>query len=155
MEPLELSHAILDQISAHAEREYPNECCGMILAGDGPALRVRECENAQDRFHELEPEKFPRTSANAYYFDPKELLTIDRELRERREWIHTIYHSHPDADAYFSQEDELRATWNGEALYPNANQLVISVLNGNAGELGAFRWENSDTGFRKVDIRIG
>lgn len=128
---------------AHAEQEYPRECCGMLLAGtnDPSRLRLRECTNSQDRFHELDPARFPRTSANAYYFDPADLLAVERELRERGEVLHAIYHSHPDAEAYFSEEDIRQAVVDGEAVYPAVIQLVIPVREGVAGLPVAFMWE--------------
>jgi [CysO sulfur-carrier protein]-S-L-cysteine hydrolase len=145
---------LLRRMMVHAEREYPRECCGMLLAqADDPTrLRLRECTNAQDRFHELDPLRFPRTSANAYYFAPSDLLAVEREIRERREVLHAIYHSHIDADAYFSEEDSRQAVVDGEAVYSEAVQLVIPVRDGFAGMPTAFVWDSVAGSFVKTHL---
>ncbi|MBG87762.1 MAG: hypothetical protein CMO80_12780 [Verrucomicrobiales bacterium] len=155
VDAFELPKNLLAEVSSHAEREYPNECCGMILVErDSGDWRVRACENAQDRYHAIDPNQFPRTSMNAYFFDSKEVVAIDRELRERGEKIYAIYHSHPDADAYFSKEDSLRAVMDGEAIYPDAAQLVLGVENGSVHETAAFRWCELGKSFERVDVRL-
>jgi proteasome lid subunit RPN8/RPN11 len=143
LEEVRIPDDLLRGMMAHAEQEYPRECCGMLLAemNDPSRLRLRECTNSQDRFHELDPSRFPRTSANAYYFAPSDLLAVEREIRERREVLHAICHSHIDADAYFSEEDIRQAVVDGEAVYPAVVQLVIPVREGVAGLPAAFMWE--------------
>ncbi len=135
---------MLDKINHQAEAEYPKECCGMIC---GPLerkeifSRVRPCENAQDRYHALDPENFPRTSKTAYFMDPAELLKIQRELRERKEEIRVIYHSHIDAGAYFSEEDTRIAMAEGEPAYPGVDYLVVSVMQGKVQDRNMFHWD--------------
>lgn len=139
----QLTPEALRVMQEHARREYPDECCGLILRqADNPAspMRVRECANAQDAYHRLDPVAFPRTARNAYFIDPGELLAIERERSATGEAIVAIYHSHCDAEAYFSAEDVARATFKGEALYPEAAYPVLSVPG--RGPIGAkiFRW---------------
>ena len=125
--PDEMLRVIHDQ----AEEEYPDECCGMVIGNrDDPAsvTRVRRCRNVQDEYHEKDPERYPRKSKTAYLIDPMELLKIDRELRAKNEAIRVIYHSHIDVAAYFSEEDVRRALMFGEPIYPEADYLVLSVM---------------------------
>jgi proteasome lid subunit RPN8/RPN11 len=87
-----------EEMVAHAEAAYPNECCGAMLGStDGELKQVRvalRLDNAaagpQQAYYELRPE---------------DLLRADREARERKMDLIGIYHSHPDCDAYFSQTD--------------------------------------------------
>src|SRR5688572_26263240 len=95
----------LAEIRLQAEKEYPSECCGLILtSADGAWSRVVPCRNAQDDYHRQDPKVFPRTSRNAFFLDPAQLLTLQKENRQNGESVRVIYHSHPDAAAYFSEE---------------------------------------------------
>jgi [CysO sulfur-carrier protein]-S-L-cysteine hydrolase len=138
------------QIATHAEREYPRECCGIILAPIDDPDRLSglfPCTNTQDRQHAMDPDQFPRTSANAYFIEPGELLAIERRCRQTQSVIRLIYHSHPDADAYFSVEDNKRATFEGGPLIPTASYLVLSVKAGIIDHHKTFHWQPG-TGYR-------
>ena len=37
---MRIERALLDRIVAHARRDFPNECCGMIGMRDGTAVAV-------------------------------------------------------------------------------------------------------------------
>ncbi len=139
-----VEETILRPILEQAEREYPYECCGMILGPkDAPnrLSRIRACQNAQDKYHQLDPENFPRTAATAYFIDPRELLLIQKELREKGEEIRIIYHSHIDCGAYFSAEDKRVATSEGEPAYPGVRYLVMSVLQGKVADMRLYDWD--------------
>jgi len=83
---------------AHAQRTYPNECCGAMLGTiDGDTKDVSESialENA-----------FAGTQAERYELRPEDLLAADKAARDRGMDLIGIYHSHPDCDAYFSTTD--------------------------------------------------
>ena len=42
---VEIAPELIDRIVAHARRDFPNECCGMIAVRDGRAVSVHEAEN--------------------------------------------------------------------------------------------------------------
>lgn len=131
---------MMNQMIEQAEREYPNECCGMILASVGAPheapvfTRVRPCENVYDKYHELDLDNFPRSAKTAYFIDPRELLAIQKELRENEEEIAVIYHSHMDVGDYFSEEDQRVAAQEGMPTYPGVEYMVFSIVNGKAAE---------------------
>ncbi len=146
---VDIPQNLLQQVHEHAIKEYPSECCGMIFApkdGDGFS-RVRPCVNAQDKYHELDPDTFPRDSKTAYFIDPRELLAIEKELSNHKERIAVIYHSHPDVDAYFSEEDVRRAVSEGEPIYPGTDYLVMSVIKGQLANEKIFRWDEASKEF--------
>lgn len=145
------------RIVRHAESEYPAECCGIALASRNRPDEITgliPCRNAQDEFHARDPEHFPRTSANAYFIDPKDLLQIERKCREQQKLIRLVYHSHPDAEAYFSEEDTRQSLMAGEPLMPDAWQLVLSVKGGNVVAHKIFRWDPAGC-YARVDAAGG
>jgi proteasome lid subunit RPN8/RPN11 len=83
---------------AHAQKTYPNECCGAMLGSIDDGLKlVREALPLQNAFEGAQ--------AARYELRPEDLLAADRAARDRNMELIGIYHSHPDCDAYFSQTD--------------------------------------------------
>lgn len=141
---MNIPEPLLKTIFAQVEKEYPHESCGMIMspvASPDELARLRPCQNAQNKYHGLDPENFPRTSKTAYFIDPKELLAIQRELRENRETIRIIYHSHIDAESYFSDEDKRIALSEGQPAYPGVDYLVVSVYGGRIKDYHLYHWD--------------
>ena len=141
---------MLRQINDHAEAVYPEECCGVVfahLAAPDTLTRVRRCRNAQGDFHALDPQAFPRTARTAYFIDPPDLLAIEKETRDRGEFVRVVYHSHPDAEAYFSEEDQRRARSHGEPVFPGVQYLVISVKLKKAEQIRMFEWDTKSRTF--------
>src|SRR5207249_3482420 len=108
----------LAAIKEQAAAEYPNECCGVILVR-GAERRHVPCRNVQDQMHARDPITFPRTARNAYYMDPIDALRLNR-LADEGFAFAVIYHSHPNAGAYFSETDRGQALIKGEPAYPRA-----------------------------------
>lgn len=126
----------------HALDEYPYECCGIVI---GHQDHDREdtlfrCTNIQNQLHEKDPKTYTRDARTAYFIDPKELMGIMKEAQERKLAIKLFYHSHPDHDAYFSDEDRRMALFDDEPTYPDARYLVISVYNKEIKDLALFEW---------------
>lgn len=104
------------QMVAHAQAAYPNECCGAMLGVmDDTAKTVTVAmplENAYSGAH-----------ATHYELRPEDLLRADKEARSRQLDLVGIYHSHPDCDAYFSETDLKNSC-------PWYSFVVLSVRNG-------------------------
>lgn len=147
-----LPEAFLKKVLEYAEAQYPQECCGLLLgpAGEEKVTRVYPCRNLQDEYHAKDPEVFPRTSRNGYWMDPAELLKIQKEMRSAKEEIKIIYHSHIDAGAYFSEEDQRKAQSEGEPLYPGVLYFVVSVMNGTPGEMCFYQWSAALKSYQKI-----
>jgi glutamate-1-semialdehyde 2,1-aminomutase len=129
----------LDAICRQAVEEYPHECCGIILTR-GAERQVLRCQNAQDELHARDPETYPRDARSAYSIDARDLLRAAR--LERDGWaVAVIYHSHPDAGAYFSPTDREQALMDGEPKYPGAVFVVASVVAGRVRAVAAYRWQ--------------
>jgi len=102
-------------VRRHGEETYPNECCGVLLgrvADDGTRIvtSTARCGNTRNR----------------YNIDPRDLLRLQREGRERGEDIIGFYHSHPDHPARWSPTDLAEAHWFG------CSYLITSVQKGRA-----------------------
>jgi glutamate-1-semialdehyde 2,1-aminomutase len=136
-------------IKRQAVAEYPNECCGVILTR-GSERRLVACRNLQDQMHARDPITFPRTARNAYYMDPLDALRLNRLVDQGFEFA-VIYHSHPNAGAYFSETDRAQALIRGEPAYPGAVYVVVSVIGREVKSLAAFRFNRASAAFERVD----
>ena len=136
--PIRLPRELLEAVRAHAVETYPSECCGFLIGPADDPARVDASErvaNEADRYHALDPERFPRTSRT--YFKMNELKAqkaLERGAASGRP-VKVLYHSHCDAAEpggrgdYFSAEDAATFAQDGELMWPCAF-LVGSVENG-------------------------
>ena len=138
---------ILKQIYSHSIDEYPFECCGSVLENmDGQHIVLR-CQNIQNELHASNPEENPRDARTAYTINPSDVLKINRMEREQNYKLKAIYHSHPDAKAYFSKKDYSLATIKQEPTYPGADYIIVSIINKIVKEAICFSWENKSKNF--------
>jgi len=143
----------LAAIRRQAEAEYPAECCGVLLVreGSGPERLLYRCRNVQDELHRKDPRRFPRDARTAYTVSVEDLREIARR-EEQGYLLRVIYHSHVDAGAYFSRTDREVALLNGEPAYPGVTYVVVSVSQGHAGEVRAYRWSTAAREFEEVAL---
>jgi proteasome lid subunit RPN8/RPN11 len=135
---LRLPQSAYAALRRHGEETYPHECCGVLLGqmDDNSTRLVTSVARAGNT----------RTDSahNRYNIDPKELVRIQREGRERGEDIIGFYHSHPDHPAQWSQTDLAEAHWFG------CSYLIISVENGKAVLTNSFELTGSDENDKKL-----
>lgn len=144
--------AVLDELKAHAVSTFPEECCGIIVEGGGQ-LSVVRVTNVQNQKHGENPQQFPRTAATAYTMGPEAAPLLVAHDRGRLT-IRAIYHSHPQHAAYFSAEDKRQATVWDEPSYPDAAQIVLSVIDGEVRDVKAFQWDDSARDFHEVALQV-
>jgi proteasome lid subunit RPN8/RPN11 len=133
-------------IRRHGEETYPHECCGILLGRkDDTGARFvtssARCGNTRTD-----------SPQNRYNIDPRELIRIQREGRERGEDIVGFYHSHPDHPARWSPTDLAEAHWIGSSY------VITSVENGKAAITNSFELagsEETDKHFLDETIEIG
>lgn len=95
---LKIEKIPFEQMKSHAEATYPNECVGAMLGRNENGNKV------VDRSVKLE--NSAEGSQRAYYqLSNEQLLEADKAARAQDRDLIGIYHSHPDADAYFSETD--------------------------------------------------
>ena len=129
-------------LRSHGEETYPHECCGVLLGRFDDDSRTvtstARCGNTRtDSAH------------NRYNIDPRELVRIQREGRERGEDIVGFYHSHPDHPAQWSPTDFAEAHWIG------CSYVITSVEKGKAAITNSFELAGStEEDKRLVDEKI-
>ena len=151
-----LAARVYDAVISRAEADYPEETCGLIF-DTGTDLDVLPMENKQNEMHAQDPENFPRDAKKAYYFDPVEFQKVIAEREESGQPLRSIYHSHPDHEANFSdkdREDAVPPDW-GEPLFPDTVYVVVSVKNGKAGDVRGYQWCEVDRDFEEIEILRG
>src|SRR5713101_7944082 len=122
----------------HGEESYPHECCGVLLGrfeddGSKAVSRIARCGNTRED-----------SPHNRYNIDPRELIRIQREGRERGEDIVGFYHSHPDHPAQWSATDLAEAHWFG------CSYVITSVEKGAAVTTNSFELTGSDENDKKL-----
>lgn len=147
-----LAHHSLAELFAHAETQYPEECCGFVLS-DGT---VRVATNIQNDLHRADPHRYPRDARRGYTMSIDDVRFLERSLATPTPAA-VIYHSHPDVGAYFSDEDRDKALFAGAPVYP-VSYLVIDVRDGHAHAAVLFSFREGE--FRPiqkfaVEIRNG
>jgi proteasome lid subunit RPN8/RPN11 len=127
----------------HGEETYPHECCGVLLGrfdDDGNRVVTSTARAGNTRTD---------SAHNRYNIDPKELVRIQREGRERGDDIVGFYHSHPDHPAQWSSTDFAEAHWLG------CSYVITSVEKGKAVTTNSFELKGSDESEKQlVDERV-
>jgi proteasome lid subunit RPN8/RPN11 len=134
---LKIERKDYEALRQHGGETYPHECCGVLLGEmNGENRRVTSiarCSNTRT--------DSPR---NRYHIDPRELVRIQRQGRERGEDIVGFYHSHPDHPARWSATDLAEAHWFG------CSYVITSVEKGKAAITNSFELAGSDEGDKKL-----
>lgn len=124
--------AVLETIAEHARREFPRECCGLLIGRDGridEARPARNCAEDQSRRYEI---------------DPREHLNEIKRLRGTARAVVGAYHSHPRSSAAPSASDRAEAF--GDFIY----LIAGPVLEGEPLPVRAYRLEEGN--FRHVPL---
>jgi proteasome lid subunit RPN8/RPN11 len=127
----------LEEILAHAREAQPSECCGLIGgADDGRTKSIYRLRNIASN-----PEI-------AYEAAPEELFAAQRLMRERKERLLAIYHSHPRSIIPSPSETDVRL-----AYYPSATYLIIGLA-GSKPILKAFQISEREQRWQQVEYGI-
>ena len=138
---LRLSQSDYLSLRQHGEETYPHECCGVLLGrfDDNGAESVTKSVSHIARCGNTRAD----SPHNRYQIDPKELIRIQREGRERGEDIVGFYHSHPDHPAQWSPTDLAEAHWFG------CSYVITSVDKGTATITNSFELTGTDEADKK------
>ncbi len=131
---LKLTQQQQEQMYRHAQRTYPEECCGILFGtfqGNGETMvtEVWETENAWEaesqRFEAVcsEASDDRLSKRNRFTIEPVVLLKAQKYARTHNLKIVGIYHSHPDQSAIPSEFDRAIA-------WDTYSYLIMSVQNG-------------------------
>ena len=100
---------MLDDIVAHAVRDAPNECCGIVAVRDGAATAVHATENVA-------------ASPFRFEVDSSELIRLWNAIESEGGDVGAIYHSHTRSDPYPSQTDV-----NFSSGWPGVEWIIVGV----------------------------
>jgi proteasome lid subunit RPN8/RPN11 len=125
---------MVDAIVAHARRDHPDECCGVIAGRDGAATRLFEMDNAE-------------RSPTGFTFDSAEWLRVYRTIDDADEDLLVVYHSHTATEAYPSRTD---IRWSVNT--PGASWLLVSTREPDTEEVRSYRIVDGEV--REEEIRI-
>lgn len=130
---LQLPQAMIDEVVAHARRDHPDECCGVIAGKGGAATRLFAMQNAE-------------RSPTGFTFDSAEWLTVYRAIDDADEDLLVVYHSHTMTEAYPSRTD---VRWSVNT--PGTSWLLVSTRSDDL-EVRSFRIEDGVVGEEELRI---
>jgi proteasome lid subunit RPN8/RPN11 len=131
---IEITTAQHLEMLAHAEADFPNECCGLLFGRGTRAEQLRRMENVEH-------------SPLNYRVDPKVLLAVFDEMDQRELELLGIYHSHTHSPAYPSKTDR------DLAGYPEAHYLIVSLQHREQPTIRAFRIVQGQVSEEPIEIR--
>lgn len=137
---LSLTGAHDAEMRGHGERDYPHECCGLLVgrfAGGGrkEVVETYPISNAREE----------EAKRNRFLIRPEELMRGERHARARGLDVVGFYHSHPDEEAIPSRYD-LEHAW------PTYSYVVVSVRQGSAVALRSWEMEPDRSRFDEEEI---
>lgn len=141
---IRIAPELMRAIRVHAERDYPNECCGALLgrAGAGPAPGVTKWVLA------LEPAGNRREAEDAprrFLITADDYRAIERVARQKSLDVLGFYHSHPDHPARPSEYDR-------EHALPSYSYVIVSVRDGRADELTSWTLDDDRRAFSSEPV---
>ena len=117
---MRIARALYDELIAHALEDAPDECCGMVAARDGEAVRVVRTRNAL-------------ASPLRFEMDPQEQLRVVNEIEDAGLELGAIYHSHTRSAPEPSGTDINMARW-----WPDTLWVIVGVQDAGAPEVRAW-----------------
>ncbi len=134
-----INEKLIEQIKAHGEQIYPNECGGMLIgrfeSDSKTVIELLPMENAM-----AETERH-----NRVLITPKDVMRAERYAREKKLDVVGYYHSHPDHPAIPSQFDLDHAL-------PVWTYIIVSVEAGSAVDVRAWEMENDRSKFNEQEV---
>jgi proteasome lid subunit RPN8/RPN11 len=124
-----LSKADFDRMLAHAEKELPNEACGLIagvINGEDKAVKKVYLLTNIDHSNEH------------FSLDPKEQLSAIKDMRSNGLVPLGNWHSHPESPSRPSEEDK-RLAYDSKASY-----MILSLMDRANPVLNAFKIDGSN-----------
>ena len=124
---MEIAKRYVDEMVSHALEDDPDECCGILAGPDGKVVKLYRMTNTE-------------RSPYRYSMDPKEQISVDREMDDNGWELLAIYHSHTHSAAYPSSTDVRMATWpDGTSIWPDAHYILVSLEDHDNPPVRAFR----------------
>jgi proteasome lid subunit RPN8/RPN11 len=138
---IEIIEQHLSDMRQHGERDYPFECCGLMLGRFEIAERKIVAET-----YPISNAREEEAKRNRFLIRPEELMRGEKYAREKGFDVVGFYHSHPDDRAVPSKYD-LDHAW------PTYSYIVVAVEKGRAADLRSWEMEHDRSQFNEEEIR--
>ena len=135
-----ISEQLLTKIREHGVRDYPYECCGLLLGRYGAEGKLVNETYAISNAREESAKR------NRFLIEPAELLRGEKYARSRDLEVVGFYHSHPDSPAVPSQYD-LEHAW------PTYSYIIVSTKADQATDLFSWEQEPDRSRFNQEELR--
>jgi proteasome lid subunit RPN8/RPN11 len=132
----------LKEINDHGVRDYPYECCGLLLG------RFREEGKVVTEIYPISNAREESAKRNRFLITPEELMRGERYARGKDLEVVGFYHSHPDSPAVPSQYD-LEHAW------PTYSYIIVSTTADAAKDLFSWEQEPDRSKFNQEEISLG
>lgn len=134
---IKLTRSDYEKILAHAEKELPNEACGLIAGivegGDKVIKKVYLLTNTDH-------------SNEHFSIDPKEQLAAIKDMRANGLVPLGNWHSHPESPSRPSDEDK-RLAYDSKASY-----MILSLMNSEEPVLNSFSISGTEAVKEQLEI---
>jgi proteasome lid subunit RPN8/RPN11 len=124
---------------AHGERDYPYECCGLMLG------KFNEGRKTVAEIYPISNAREEEAKRNRFLIRPEELMRGEKYARAQGLDVVGFYHSHPDDVAVPSQYD-LEHAW------PTYSYIVMSVEQGRTVDLRSWEMEADRSRFNQEEM---
>ncbi len=117
---MRISQQLVDEMIAHARKDLPNECCGMVGGRSDEATEVIRVGNSA-------------ASPLRYEMDPQEQYNALKAIEDGGDELLAIYHSHTKSAAYPSQTDVNQAV-----AWPDQVYVIVSLADDDVPDVKAY-----------------
>src|SRR5690349_25168233 len=131
----------LKEIREHGMRDYPYECCGLLLGRFGSEGKI------VSETYPISNAREESAKRNRFLITPEELMHGERYARDKDLEVVGFYHSHPDSPAVPSQYD-LEHAW------PTYSYIIVSTRADEATDLFSWEQEPDRSRFNQEEIRV-
>ncbi len=134
---IKLTRSDYEKILAHAEKELPDEACGLIagtIEGDDKLIKKVYLLTNTDHSNEH------------FSMDPKEQLAAIKDMRANGLVPLGNWHSHPESPSRPSEEDK-RLAYDSKASY-----MILSLMNREEPVLNSFHISGTDAQKEQLEI---
>ena len=130
----------LTEIREHGIRDYPYECCGLLLGRFGQDTKT------VTETYPISNAREESAKRNRFLITPEELMKGERYARQHNLEVVGFYHSHPDSPAVPSQYD-LEHAW------PTYSYIIVSTSADRANDLFSWEQEPDRSRFNQEEIQ--
>jgi proteasome lid subunit RPN8/RPN11 len=129
-----------DEITAHGERDYPHECCGMLMG-----QFAENTTKVVSEIYVISNAREEEAKRNRFLIRPEELLRGERYAAAKNLDVVGFYHSHPDHPAVPSAYD-LEHAW------PTYSYIIVAIKAGRAEDLRSWEMRSDRSRFDEEEI---